>query len=153
MQRTFTGYYPGALGRITEVHAVYYHGNWGFDASFEIQVGRELAGFLEGFRASRDGLWLCLVDGGQPGKSARLRWFIVAPAHQGSGIGRELLQRAVSFCRGRGYDPVFLWTFRGLEAAGHLYESTGFVLQEEHPVDRWGARIREQRYQLSPAVR
>ena len=41
-----TGYFPGVIGRITETHAVYYHENWGFDASFETQVGRELSEFI-----------------------------------------------------------------------------------------------------------
>ena len=40
------GYYPGVVGRIIELHAVYYYENWGFDISFETQVGRELSEFM-----------------------------------------------------------------------------------------------------------
>jgi hypothetical protein len=46
------GYFPGAVGKITELHAVYYHENWGFDISFETQVGRELSEFLRDFDSS-----------------------------------------------------------------------------------------------------
>ena len=52
-----SGYYPGAVGKITEIHAVYYHENWGFDVSFETQVGRELSEFVSRFEEERDGLW------------------------------------------------------------------------------------------------
>jgi len=38
-----TGYFPGVVGKITEQHAIYYYENWGFDVSFETQVGKELS--------------------------------------------------------------------------------------------------------------
>ena len=49
------GYYPGVVGKITEIHAVYYHEHWGFDVSFETQVGRELSIFVSEFDKERDG--------------------------------------------------------------------------------------------------
>ena len=42
----FHGYYPGVVGKITEIHAVYYNEHWGFDVSFETQVARELSEFI-----------------------------------------------------------------------------------------------------------
>ena len=57
------GYYPGVVGKITELHAVYYHEHWGFDASFETQVGRELSIFVNEFDEERDGLWVATVGG------------------------------------------------------------------------------------------
>jgi hypothetical protein len=52
------GYFAGAVGQITEAHAVYYHTHWGFDVSFEAQVARELSEFAAGFDPGRDGLWV-----------------------------------------------------------------------------------------------
>ena len=106
----YSGYYPGVAGKITEVHAVYYHEQWGFDISFETQVGRELSEFLMEFDKSRDGLWVARRNGMFAGavaidgrnaqsEGARLRWFIVVPVFQGHGIGRELIYRAVEFCK------------------------------------------------------
>ncbi len=152
------GYYPGVIGKIVELHAVYYHDNWGFDISFETQVGRELSEFLSRFDSSRDGFWSAVVDGkfvgaiaidGEPQEGARLRWFIVHPAVQGKGVGRALIEEAIKFCRNVGHRKIYLWTFKGLETARHLYESTGFILAEEHEVDQWGTRIREQKFELS----
>jgi len=64
---------------------------------------------------------------------AMLRWFIVPPAFQGSGVGRRLLDSAMAFCAERGHDRVFLWTFEGLDAARALYESVGFCDARSEP--------------------
>ena len=155
-----TGYFPGVLGKITELHAVYYHEHWGFDISFETQVGMELCEFMRRFRQESDGFWAAVVNGDFGGaiaidgnraheEGARLRWFIVDPTLQGSGIGGKLIQTAIEFCRNAGHKEVFLWTFEGLDSARSLYERHGFCLSEEHTVDQWGTRIREQKFVLT----
>ena len=155
----FTGYVPAVVGKITEVHGIYYYENWGLDVSFETEVGRELSEFVARFRPGQDGLWVAnaaaafagsvAIDGGDAtDQGARLRWFIVPPAFQGAGIGRALLGKAVQFCKEVGYKRVFLWTFAGLETARYLYESVGFCLCQEHEVRQWGRDIKEQRYDL-----
>jgi GNAT superfamily N-acetyltransferase len=157
----FQGYTPGTIGRITEAHAVYYHKYWGFDASFETQVARELSEFVSGFQIDCDGLWVALSDGLFTGsiaidgkradtEGARLRWFIVVPARQGSGIGRALMQEAVAFSRRKGHPSIFLWTFEGLTRARRLYEEIGFRLVQAHAVRRWGQPITEQKFVLNP---
>jgi galactose-1-phosphate uridylyltransferase/GNAT superfamily N-acetyltransferase len=156
----FQGYTPGTIGRITEAHAVYYHEHWGFDASFETQVARELSKFVSEYQADRDGLWVAVSDGrlagsvaidGHPAdtEGARLRWFIVVPAHQGSGIGRALIHQAVAFCQRKRYRSIFLWTFEGLTRARRLYEEIGFRLVYEHAVRQWGQPITEQKFVLN----
>ena len=156
----FKGYAPGTIGRITEAHAVYYHEHWGFDASFETQVARELSEFVSEFQADRDGLWVAVSDGRFTGsiaidgkhaetEGARLRWFIVVPAHQGSGIGRALLQQAVAFSWRKGYRSIFLWTFEGLTHARRLYEVIGFRLVQAHALRQWGQPITEQKFVLN----
>ncbi len=155
----YGGYYPGVAGKITEMHAVYYHEQWGFDISFETQVGRELCEFLMEFDATRDGLWTAKRNGMFAGavaidgrkahsEGARLRWFIVVPVFQGHGIGKELISRAVEFCKKNNYPMVYLWTFEGLDAARHLYEYHQFKLCQQSEVDQWGQQIKEQKFEL-----
>lgn len=155
----FTGYYPGALGRITELHATYYHEQWGFDLSFEIQVAGELSEFMSRFRPEQDGLWIALSDNRFVGavaidgrlsktEGARLRWFIVEPSLHGRSVGRKLIRKAIDFCRTAGHSKVFLWTFKGLDAARRLYEVEGFRLSEQHEVNQWGQLIEEQKFEL-----
>ncbi len=153
------GYYPGVVGKITEIHAVYYHERWGFDVSFETQVGRELSVFISEFDNDRDGLWVATrhgqfagsiaIDGhNAPADGARLRWFIVDPEFQNTGLGKELICRAVEFCKQKKYPKIFLWTFEGLDAARRLYEQQHFRLSEAHDVDQWGRHIKEQKFEL-----
>lgn len=154
-----SGYVPGAIGRITELHGRYYHENWGFDLHFESTVALELAEFLRRLDPTRDGLWLAwsedsmtggvAVDGQEAsGAGARLRWFIVDPAFQGRGIGRRLLEAATGFCREAGFCRVYLFTFAGLDAARHLYEAAGFRLTRENYSGHWGKRVLEQTFCL-----
>lgn len=153
------GYYPGVIGKITEIHGIYYYENWGLDVSFETQVGRELSEFIRDFEERRDGFWVATINGEFAGaiavdgseadkKGARLRWFIVPPKFQGGGVGSTLIKRAIDFCREAGFREVYLWTFEGLDEARSLYERVGFRLSKEHHVYQWGQNIQEQMFQL-----
>ena len=51
-----TGYRPGVLGRITELHGTYYHRHAGFGVFFEARVARGLADFLERYDDEHDGI-------------------------------------------------------------------------------------------------
>ena len=154
----FVGYRPGIIAEITKLHATYYASVWGFGASFEAKVARELGMFVAEHDPSAD-LFLNAVDR-QPllgsitidrtvtgGEGAHLRWFIVADAARGSGLGRRLMERAMAFCKARGYTPVWLTTFAGLDPARRLYERFGFTLVHEAVEDQWQAGVREQRFE------
>ena len=159
---TFTvhsGYLPGCVGRITELHATYYHQFVGFGLFFESKVARELSAFCESYSADRDGLWLALqsgrieasiaIDGSHAhSDGAHLRWFIASDCMRGTGIGNVLLSSAVDFCRSQRYERVYLWTFEGLNAARHLYEKFGFRLVRQQVGTQWGSVVSEQRFEL-----
>jgi GNAT superfamily N-acetyltransferase len=159
-QVRLTGYYPGVAGKVTELHAVYYHENWGFDITFETQVGGELCEFLSELREGRDCFRAAVIDGefagaiaidGRAEDAARVRWFIVDPRFHNRGVGGALLEEAIRFCDEVGHAKVFLYTFEGLDQARRLYERHGFVLTEESSITKWGRTIREQKFELHPA--
>lgn len=152
------GYIPGSIGRVAELHGVYYHDHWKFGLFFEAKVAVELSEFLKRYDESRDGFWTVSVNDrvegsitidGIHGESdgAHLRWFIMSEALRGKGAGSQLINAAVSFCREQGYKKIYLWTFEGLGAARHLYEKGGFRLVAEHKGTRWGAEVNEQRFE------
>jgi len=154
-----SGYFPGLLGRITELHGHYYHRHWGFDLFFESKVATEMAAFLGAFDPVRDGLWVAVADerivgavaiSGREAETtgARLRWLIVAEAFRGRGLGRRLVSEAVAFCRRAGCRRVWLTTFAGLDAARRLYEEAGFRLMEEREDAHWGKTVPEQTFEL-----
>jgi len=64
----------------------------------------------------------------------------VAPRASGQGLGRLLLDRALSELSGLGDRPVTLWVFKENERAQRLYRSAGFSPNSAHRVDeRYGA--------------
>jgi GNAT superfamily N-acetyltransferase len=153
------GYVPGAIGRITELHANYYKRHWDFGLFFESKVATELSEFLNRFHPGHDGFWLAMVDDKIVGavaidgkevktSGARLRWFIVASDYQGRGVGQRLLGEAIAFCRKTNIRRVYLHSFAGLDAARHLYERFGFVLREEKQDNTWGKTVTEQTFEL-----
>jgi len=153
-----TGYNPGLVGRVTELHANYYLRHWGFTAFFETRVATEMSEFINRYDDTRDCTWSAVVDGrieasitidgiDASGKGAHLRWFIASDKLRGKGIGARLIDLAMGFCRQKGYRKVFLHTFKGLEPARHLYEKHAFMLVESRPGDQWGTRVEEQCYQ------
>lgn len=152
-------YTPGLLGRITELHARYYHRHWGFDLFFEAKVATELADFLQHFDSTRDGLWAAMMEGHIIGAiavsgrdaatiGARLRWLIVVPEFQGRGYGKRLMRAALDFCRQTRFRRIYLTTFAGLDAARHLYEQEGFRVVVEQEDAHWGKTVREQTFEL-----
>jgi len=151
------GYRPGCIGDIASLHARFYAANWGFGAFFEKKVATELAQFAGTLPAEGKALWLAVerervlaslaIEGhaDHDGGAAHLRWFIVDDALRGTGIGRQLMTHAMQFVDAR-YGETYLWTFKGLDAARHLYESFGFRLGEEREGDQWGTKVTEQRF-------
>jgi GNAT superfamily N-acetyltransferase len=142
------GYRPGNLGRIAEMHGVYYATAWGSGFEFEGMMAQEMHEFLEHYREGRDLLLTANVDGRVVGSiavegsqserpGARLRWVIVEEAYHGRGIGKELLNRALAFCRSAGFDTVYLWTVEDLPQSRTLYERAGFEVISRLPDSRY----------------
>lgn len=149
------GYVPGCIGDVASLHARYYAQASGFGVYFERKVATELAAFAEGLPAEGKNIWLYIeggktlasivIDGDLAASQAHLRWFIVDDSLRGMGVGRALLDRALSFADTH-YRETYLWTFKGLDAARHLYEAAGFSLTKESEGRQWGNVVVEQRF-------
>jgi len=151
------GYRPGLIARITEMHALYYARESGLGQRFESVVASGLAEFCDRLEHPQNAVWTARRDGAIVGSvaidgedlganAAHLRWFILDDGARGSGVGKRLLDAALAFVDERGFAETQLWTFAGLDAARHLYESRGFVLAEEWQGTQWGKEVREQRF-------
>jgi len=149
------GYVPGCIGDIASLHGRFYAQHWGFGVFFERRVAQELADFAQSLPDDDKALWLCVengrslaslaIDGNPHYRAAHLRWFIVDDALRGTGIGRELMSLAMRFVDAR-FDETYLNTFKGLDAARHLYESFGFTLTHEEAGTQWGSPVTEQQF-------
>lgn len=155
------GYRPGLIARITAMHIRYYSRESGFGRGFEAAVARGLAGFCDRLDRPANGIWLALrgeeilgsvaldAEDLGPGR-AHLRWFILDDGLRGGGVGRRLLAAALAHADALGVAETHLWTFAGLSAARHLYETSGFSLHAEHLGRQWGEQVLEQHF-IRPA--
>ncbi len=152
-----SGYQPGMIGRISEMHASYYSSHYNFGCFFESKVAAGLAEFTGRLENPANRIWLAVqqgrivgsvaIDGEDLGNNeAHLRWFILDDACRGSGIGRRLMSEAMAFCDSQAFAAVQLWTFSGLNAARRLYESFGFRLTKEWQGEQWGSEMLEQQF-------
>jgi len=147
---------PGDLGYIAHRHGVLYEKEYGLDQSFERYV---LAGMVKFFENQSQGnIWvaefggqivgsIAIVDVDQ--ETAQLRWFLLEPDFRGIGLGRQLMDIAMDYCRARAFRRVFLWTFQGLDAARHLYSSRGFVPTQEVQNNTWAQQLIEERWDFT----
>lgn len=152
-----SGYQPGMIGRIAEMHGLYYAEHHQFGHFFEGKVAAGLAEFAGRLNHDANQIWLALrgnqivgsvaIDGQDLGDNqAHLRWFILDEACQGAGVGRKLIGEAMAFCDARNFAATQLWTFNGLNAARRLYENFGFTLTKEWQGDQWGKMMTEQQF-------
>ena len=148
---------PDDIDYLTHLHGVLYAGEYGYDKTFEAYVAAGLAEFLKSFNPKKDRMWLAEVDDqiigaiavvGHSKVEAQLRWFLVHPDYRRRGLGSELMNNALKFCKERKYKTVFLWTTNDLHAAGRLYIHTGFKKVEDKTHEIWGKRTTEERYEL-----
>jgi DNA-binding MarR family transcriptional regulator/GNAT superfamily N-acetyltransferase len=147
---------PGDVGFVAHLHGTLYHQTYKFGQVFEYYVMKGLTGFM----MDREGgeLWIAEINGEIAGsiaitkadeETAQLRWFILDEKFQGQGIGQQLMDTAMAFCRSQHYRRVFLWTVNTLEAARYLYGKYGFALTEEKPNTEWtGTELFEERWDL-----
>ena len=151
------GYQTGLIARITQMHAFYYAKTSGFGQKFESVVAGGLAEFCNRLENPRNAIWTATrggeiigsvaIDGEDIGDAiAHLRWFIVDDGVRGGGVGRKLLSAALGFVDAQGFAQTHLWTFSGLLAARHLYETFGFSCVEEQSGAQWGRQVMEQRF-------
>jgi ribosomal protein S18 acetylase RimI-like enzyme len=125
-------------GRLTElVQAAYGH--------YVARMGRPPGPMTEDYAALvRDGLvtvaerggeiaGLVVLDTGDEGFTVEN--VAVEPAHQGTGVGRALLEYAEAEARRRGSDSVALYTHETMTENLALYRRIGYVEYDRRPVD------------------
>lgn len=155
--RLIEGYQSGLIARITEMNMRYYAREAAFGQRFESVVASGMADLCNRLDNPRNAIWAAMsgdrivgsiaIDGEDMGDGiAHLRCFIVDDAVRGTGAGRKLLSAALAFVDAHDFAETHLWTFKGLSAARHLYDSLDFELAEERLGTQWGKEVMEQRF-------
>ena len=159
MPQIHTGYLPGIIGRVAEMHGTYYAAHWNFGSYFESKVATGLSEFFSRYDPKQDATWSVVSDDRIEGsltidgihaneEGAHLRWFIMSDHLRGQGLGNALMQNALEFCKAHNYPSIYLWTFAGLHAARKLYDKAGFALVYESIGNQWGTEVTEQKLVL-----
>jgi RimJ/RimL family protein N-acetyltransferase len=113
-----------------------YAAEYGLDVTMEAHVASGLAEWLRAGDGLPGRLWVgdgdgriagCIGVTGLSPELARLRWFVVDPAHRGHGLGSALLAEVLAFARSSGYQRIELETFSELTGAARLYRGAGFT--------------------------
>ena len=76
---------------------------------------------------------LLILDVGEEGFTVEN--VAVDPAHQGTGVGRALLEHAEAESRRRGFDAIALYTHETMTENLALYTRIGYVEYDRRPID------------------
>lgn len=148
---------PGDLGYLAYLHAKIYHKECGYDLEFEGYVCKTFYEFTNRYSPERDRFFIAEKDGemigniailGHTQEEAQLRWFLISPECRGFGLGQILFQKAMEFCREKGYEKVWLLTTSDQEKATAMYTREGFEQVSEEAISMWGRELVEKRLEL-----
>jgi GNAT superfamily N-acetyltransferase len=135
----------GDLGRITTLHGETYEPLGGYGLRFEAYVGQTIGEFILGNQGQGE-VWLAERKNRLIGCSAivlrddqvgQLRWVVVDPSERGNGLGGQLVNKALTYCREKNCRSVILETTNGLPASQAMYEKLGFRVIHDDVVDLW----------------
>lgn len=139
-------------------HAVLYQKEYGFTEDFTKYVSIYVNKFIEDHDKERENIWIAECNGKNVGviavvkesdTTAQLRWFLIEPEMRGKGLGKQMVDMALDFCREKGYKHVFLLTLSMLKPARHIYSEHGFTLTDTKINDEWATYpIEEERWDL-----
>lgn len=149
---------PGDLGWVVMAHGETYAHEFGWDTSFEALVARIVADYANAHDPFRERGWIAELEGRRVGcvfcvrdqdrVTAKLRILLVQREGRGRGLGAALVQTAVQFAAGAGYERMRLWTNHPLTAARRIYLAQGFRLVAEAPHNSFGVDLTGQTYEL-----
>ena len=143
---------------IIDSHYKIYNKEYNYDLSFKEYVSNSVNQYIKKANNSLENIWILDIDGCPKGsisiKSvsedvAQLGLFLVDPSLRGTGLGKQLVQTAVDFCKERNYKKVVLWTNRELIAARRIYENKGFRLIETRNQILSNKELIEEQWELS----
>lgn len=80
---------------------------------------------------------------------AQLGLFLVDLSLRGTGLGKQLVQTAIDFCKEKNYKKVVLWTNSKLFAARRIYKNKGFQLIETRKQFLSNKELVEEQWELS----
>lgn len=147
-----TEYTSEDIQKIIERHHVLYGEEQGFDPSFRDYVTTTFAADVQRiWIAEQNGRFMgCVGVVKVDDETAQLRWLILEPEVRGLGLGKQLVQQVIDFCKEKGYKQITLSTISRLQAARNLYRKLGFHPAKVQPAAMlWGQELEDECWELS----
>ncbi|MGB4439568.1 MAG: helix-turn-helix domain-containing GNAT family N-acetyltransferase [Sedimentibacter sp.] len=146
----------GDAGYIIYMHGRIYSQEYNYSMAFEGYVAQSFYEFLLNYNPNHDRLWLAEYYGeiigsiGIVGRGdrAQLRWFILHPDYRGIGLGKRMLNGALSYCREKGFRSIYLDTTNDLDTAIAMYTKAGFVKVSEKKNNSWREDLTEIEFEM-----
>lgn len=141
---------PGELGWIVQKHGELYAREYGWGERFEGLVAGVVAQYAAHHDPTRERVWIAELDGTPAGsvmvvkkneEVAQLRLLLLDPRARGRGLGKALVDAAVTFAANAGYRMMTLWTQGQLDAARGIYVKAGFRRVKEEAHTHFGPEI------------
>ena len=135
----------GDLGRIVALHGECYDALPGFGLTFEAYVARTIAEYILDAGA-KGRIWMaerasrligCTAIVLRDGDRGQLRWVLVDQSARRLGLGKQLVENALHYCRENGCKEVFLETTNGLPESHGLYVALGFEVVSNRSEELW----------------
>lgn len=139
-------------------HKTLYYAERHLSGAFFAYVDDIVYQFAANFNAATDFLDILECNGvpagsiavaGADEKTAQLRFFMLEPEMRRRGYGNLLIERALDFCRQKGYRKVFLLTITAQVVARHIYETHNFHKVWERDKTEWGEGVVEEQWELN----
>jgi len=147
----------GDIGLIAQRHAKLYSEEYGWGQGFELTVMQVLTDFLAQTDTPGQQGWVAEVGGGFAGSifavredksTARLRALLMEPKFRGLGLGGQLIEQCIDYCRGQAYSKIVLWTCADLVQARKLYHRYGFVCTRQWDGAEFGIELTNEHWEL-----
>ncbi|WP_143306655.1 bifunctional helix-turn-helix transcriptional regulator/GNAT family N-acetyltransferase [Chitinophaga vietnamensis] len=148
---------PGDAGFLIHLHGSLYAAETGYNLAFETDTCKTVHEFLSSYSPAKDRIILAVAEGRIVGTVAvlassrhlaQLKWLLVHPDFRGQGLGKRLLSEAISFCKEKNYQHIYLMTTSLQARAIALYKQAGFRRSGEKYMQLWGQQLYEQRYDM-----
>jgi len=147
----------GDIGLIAHRHAKLYSREYGWGQGFELTVMQVLTEFLAHPESTGQQGWVAEVEGEFAGSvfavredeaTARLRALLMEPKFRGLGLGNQLINQCLDYCRAQNYKKIVLWTCDILTQARKLYDRNGFVCTRQWTAAEFGIELVNEHWEL-----
>ncbi|QTL51273.1 MULTISPECIES: GNAT family N-acetyltransferase [Priestia] len=143
---------------IIDSHYKIYNKEYNYDLSFKEFISNSINQYIKNANSLLENIWILDIDGCPKGSIsikrvnedvAQLGLFLVDPSLRGTGLGKQLVQTAIDFCKEKNYKKVVLWTNSELVAARRIYKNKGFQLIETRKQFLSNKELVEEQWELS----